>query len=269
MPACSDETISYEVTTAMMPSPNSGAVTPRASLILMSKATNTVPQGTDDVHTREVGTKAPQCAKLALCSEAKGLPLSTDSGAYAASAPKGISKAFSRKFRAKALSRANHLRSNIADKAPQCASLPSSSSAKLALRSGAKGSSLSVDSGAYAASAPKDIPKGLSREVRVKALFSANYLRGDKKNRTSSYVQSNSASVLDHLGPTGSDLREFLLSESLQTSPSYCQQVGCQLVIVHSVYCRLGPIPAIPLDRRSVFDRLSVQTLIKHRKRGV
>ena len=96
-----------------MPSPNSGAVTPRASLILMSEATdgvpNTVPQGTHDVRNREVGTKAPQCAKLALCSEAKGLPLSADSGAYVASAPKGISKAFSRKFRAKALSRANQL----------------------------------------------------------------------------------------------------------------------------------------------------------------
>ena len=112
------------------------------------------------------------------------MPLSADSGAYAASAPKGIFKAFSRKFRAKALSKANHLRSNIADKAPQRASLLSSSSAKLALCSGAKGSSLSVDSGAYVASAPKDIPKFLSREVGAEALFSANYLCGDKKNRT-------------------------------------------------------------------------------------
>ena len=99
-----------------MPLPNSGVVTPRTSLVLMSEATDTVPQGTHGVHSREVGTKASQCAKLALCSEAKGLPLSADSGAYAAAAPKGISKAFSRKLRAKALSRANHLRSNIADK---------------------------------------------------------------------------------------------------------------------------------------------------------
>ena len=131
----------------------------------------------------------------------------------------------------------NHLRSNIAHKAPQRASLPSSSSAMLALRCRAKGSSLSVDSGAYAASAPKDIPKVLSREVRAKALFSANYLRGDKKNRAPSYAQSNRTSVLDRLGPTGSDLREFLTSkrksESFQTSPSYCQQVGCQLVTLH------------------------------------
>ena len=121
------------------------------------------------------------------CGGAKGLSLSADSGAYVASAPKGISKAFSRKFRAKALSKANHLRSNIADKAPQRASLPSLSSNKLALCSGAKGLSLSVDSGAYAASAPKDIPKVLRREVRAKALFSANYLCGDKNNRVSFY----------------------------------------------------------------------------------
>ena len=82
----------------------------------MSETTDTVPQRTHHVRSREVGTKAPQCAKLTLCSEAKGLPLSADSGAYAASAPKGISKAFSRKVRAKALSKANHLRSNIAKK---------------------------------------------------------------------------------------------------------------------------------------------------------
>ena len=68
----------------------------------MSEATDTVPQGMHDVRTHEVGTKAPQCAKPPLCNEAKGLPLSADSDAYAASAPKGISKAFSRKFRAKA-----------------------------------------------------------------------------------------------------------------------------------------------------------------------
>ena len=101
---------------------------------------------------------------------AKGLPLSADSGAYAASASKGISKAFSRKLRTKALSKANHLCSNIADKAPQRASLPSSSSAKLALRSRAKGSSLSVDSGAYAASAPMGAPKVLSCDATAKAL---------------------------------------------------------------------------------------------------
>ena len=212
MPACSDEIASREATTTTMPSPKSGAVTPRASLVLMSEAT--VPQGTHDVHSREAGTKAPQRA-----------------------------------------------------------SLPSSSSTKLALRSGAKGSSLSVDSGAYAASTPKDIPKALSREARAEALFSANPLYGDKKNMTSSYVQPNRASALDRLGPTGSDLREFLTnkrkSESFPISLFCCQQVGCQLVIVHSVHCRLGPILASPPGRRSVFDRLSVQAPVKHRKKSV
>ena len=111
MPACSNEAAGREVTTATIPSSNSRVVTPRASLILMSKAT--VPQGTHEVLSREVGTKAPQRAsfpspssiKLALRSGAKGLSLSADSVAYAASAPKGVSKAFSREFRAKALSK--------------------------------------------------------------------------------------------------------------------------------------------------------------------
>ena len=67
MPACFVETVSREVTTTTMPLPNSGAATPRASLVLMSEATR--PQGTHDVHSREARTKAPQCAKLALCSE--------------------------------------------------------------------------------------------------------------------------------------------------------------------------------------------------------
>ena len=96
------------------------------------------------------------------------MPLSADSSAYAASAPKGIFKAFSRKFRAKALSRANHLLSNIADKAPQRASLPSSSSAKLALRSGAKGSSLSVDSGLMQLQHPRTFPRVLAAKLELK-----------------------------------------------------------------------------------------------------
>ena len=100
-----------------LPSPNSEAVTPRASLVLMSEAT--VPQGTHDVHSREAETNAPQCAsfpgssstKLALRSRAKRSSLSVDSGAYAASAPKGVPKVLSRKdrARAKALSSASHL----------------------------------------------------------------------------------------------------------------------------------------------------------------
>jgi len=151
------------------------------------------------------------------------LSLSADSVAYAALAPKGASKAFSRELRAKALTKANRLRSGIADKAPQRASFSSSSSAKLTLRSGAKGLSLSVDSVAYVASTSKGTPKVFSREARAEALFCANPLCGDKRGRTSSYARSNRASALDHLGPTGSDLREFLTnkrkSKSFRTTP--------------------------------------------------
>jgi len=49
---------------------------------------------------------------------------------------------------------------------------------------------LSVDSVAYAASAPKGVSKALNREARAEALFSANPLYGDKKSRTSFYAQS-------------------------------------------------------------------------------
>ena len=95
MSACFVETTSCEVTMATIPSPNSGAVTPCASLVLMSKATDgvasTVPQGMHEVPSRQAKTRAPSGANL-LCSK-------------------------------------------VADKAPQRAPLPSSSSAKLALRS--------------------------------------------------------------------------------------------------------------------------------------
>ena len=43
MPAYFVETVSREVMTTTMPSPNSGAVTPRANLVLMSEATDGVP----------------------------------------------------------------------------------------------------------------------------------------------------------------------------------------------------------------------------------
>ena len=128
---------------------------------------------------------------------------------------------------------------------------------------GAKGLSLSADS--IAASAPKGVSKVLSREAKAEALFSANPLCEDKRSRTSSYTRSTRASALDCLDPTGSNLREILTnkrkSESFRTTPPCCQQMGCQLVTVHSVHCRLRPIPATPSGRRSVFDRLSVQAV--------
>ena len=168
-------------------------------------------------------------------------------------------------------SRANHLRSNIADKAPQRASLPSSSSTKLALRSGAKGSSLSVDSGAYGASAPKDIPNVLSREVRAKALFSANYLCGDKKNRASSYAQSKRASALNRLGRPGLTCEILDKQTEVRVFPNFSLLLLTSGMSVgdRPVHCRLGPISANPPDRRSIFDRLSERDPVKHRKRSI
>ena len=79
------------------------------------------------------------------------MSLSADS--IAASAPKGVSKVLSREARTKAL---------------QCALFLGSSSAKLALRGGAKGLSLSADSVAYAASAPKGVSKVLAAKLELK-----------------------------------------------------------------------------------------------------
>jgi len=255
MPAYFVETISREARTTTIPSPNTGAVTPRANLILPSEVTDSttgtaaVPQGTRGVPSRQAGTKAP--------------------------------------------SSANYLHEKAANKAPQRASLLGSSSVKFALRGGAKGLSLASYSGAYAALAPKGAPEVLSREARTKALSSANHLCGNERNNASTCVsfpklaskkvvsklpkrikaRSTRVSALSRLNSAGSDLREFLASKrkskSFQTSLSCCQQVGCQLVTVHSIHCRLGPIPATPPDRRSVFDRLLVQAPVKHHKRSV
>jgi len=126
-------------------------------------------------------------------------------------------------------SKANRLRSGIAGKAPQHAPLSSSSGTKLALRG----------------------------EGRTEALFSANPFCEDKSSRTLSYVQPKTASALDCLGPNRSDLQEFLTnkrkSESFRTTPPFCQQVGCLLVIVHSARCRLRLIPVTSSGGRSVF----------------
>jgi len=102
--------------------------------------------------------------------------------------PQGTRGVLSRQAGAKAPSSANHLCSKVANKAPQRASLPNSSSVKFALRGGAKGLSLGADSGAYAASAPMGALEVLSREVRTKALSSANHLCGDERNNASTCV---------------------------------------------------------------------------------
>ena len=105
MSACSNKAVSREVTATTVPSPKSG----NASRQPRSHERSTVPQGTHDVHSREAGTKAPQHAsfpsssstKLALRTGAKGLSLSADSVAYAASAPKGFSKLLAAKLEPK------------------------------------------------------------------------------------------------------------------------------------------------------------------------
>ena len=100
--------------------------------------------------------------------------------------PQGTHEVPIREAGTKAPNSANHLRNKVANKAPQCASLPSSLSVKFALRSGVNGSFLGADSGAYAASAPKGATIVLSREARAKVLSSANHLCGDEKNEASS-----------------------------------------------------------------------------------
>ena len=80
----------------------------------MSEAT--VPQPTREVHSR-IADKAPQraplsslsSAELAPCGGVKGLSPSADIVAYAASAPKGVSKVLSREARAEVLLCANPL----------------------------------------------------------------------------------------------------------------------------------------------------------------
>jgi len=64
--------------------------------------------------------------------------------------------------------------------------LSKSSNAKSVLQSGVKESSLGADSGAYAASAPNGATRVLNREVRTKALCSADCLYGNAKNEASS-----------------------------------------------------------------------------------
>ena len=99
----------------------------------------------------------------------------------------------SRKTGTEALSSASHLCYKAENKASLRAksevimtSLSKSSSAKSALRSEVKGSSLDADSGAYAASAPKGATRALSREAGTKALCSANCLRDNAKDEASS-----------------------------------------------------------------------------------
>jgi len=195
------------------------------------------------------------CADFALTSEVpNGL-------AYSAPVPPDTSEVLNHKTGTEALYSASHLRNKTATKAPQRASLSKSSGVKSTFQREVKGSSLGADSGDYAASAPKGTTRVLSREARTKALCSANCLSGNAKNEASSraslprpsskkviskspeHINTRSArvSALDRLSSVNTELREFLTNkrklERLRTSPSYCEQVGCQLVTVHLVHC--------------------------------
>ena len=88
----------------------------------------------------KVANKTPRRASLpdssrfefALRSGAKRSSLGADSGAYAASAPKGATKVLSREARTKALSSANHLCGEEKNEASSRASLPKPADAKSA-----------------------------------------------------------------------------------------------------------------------------------------
>ena len=94
------DTISREAKLVSLPSPNLGAVTPCANLVLPSEV--------------------------------------SDGVANSAPVPQGASEVLSPKAGTEALSSANHLRNKAANKAPQRASLSKSSSVKSALRGEAK-----------------------------------------------------------------------------------------------------------------------------------
>ena len=157
--------------------------------------------------SREGKGKMPVCSNNAASREVTTVIISSPNsraatpGGYLvltseATVRQRTSRVHGREAKAKVLSKAKPLRSSIADKAPQHAPLSSSSSTKVA-------------------------PGG---EARTEVLFSANSFRGDKKNRTLSYVRSKRASALDCLGPSGSDLQELLTNK--RTSSSCYQQVG-------------------------------------------
>ena len=170
------------------------------------------------------------------------------------------SPALSRGARTKALFSDSYLRCKVQNKAPQRAkrevaltSPPKSSEAKLAPHRGATRLSL-----------PSKV-NIVDDKVIIKSPKAKSF-----KARGLQLEPSRPVSKQDRVSLANTDLREFLTNkqklELLHTSPSCCEQVGCQLITVHSVHCRLGPMHATLLVRPSVFDRLSVQAPIKQRE---
>ena len=151
---------------------------------------------------------------------------------YAASVPKGTNKVPSREAGTEALCSANSLRRNAKNKAPLRAkgkvtttSLSNSSGAKFALRGGAT----SIASPSEANTTDEVIFK--SPVVKNRSC-NARVLQPELPS-----TRSPRLSVQDRVSFVNTDLREFLTNkrklELLQTSPSCCEQVGCQLVMVH------------------------------------
>ena len=107
-----------------------------------------------------------------------------DGVANTAPVPQGTNKVFSRKAGTEALSSAGHLRYKAKNKAPQRAksevtvtSLSKSSSVKSALPSEVNGSSLSADSGAYAAQRLRVLPKFSAAKLEIKHMQCQSPLR--------------------------------------------------------------------------------------------
>jgi len=102
----------------------------------------------------------------------------------------------------------------------------------------------------------------------MRSAFKAKFKVKLKTFQSMANILPPRVSVLDQLGPTNTDLREFLSNkrkfhsgEQVHISSSQCGQAECHLVTVHSVNRCLGPILAIPSPNKlSIFDRLSAQT---------
>jgi len=183
-------------------------------------------------------------ANLALTSEV------TDGVANTAPVPKSTNRVLSRKAGTEALGSASYLRYKVKNKAPQRAktevtmtSLPKFSSAKFE----PCGRATRLISPSEFNITDKLISKSpKNRSLKVRGLQPEQPLQISKQDR---------------VRLVNTDLREFLTNkrklELLHTSPSCCEQVGCQLVTIHSVHCRLGLMPATLPVRQSMFDRLS------------
>jgi len=185
----------------------------------------------------------------------------TDGVANIAPVPKGTNRDLSREAETKTLCSAIYLHCKAKNKAPQRAksevtitSLPKSSSAKLA----PYGRATQLTS-------PSEV--NMTDKVILKSPKNRSF-----KARGLQPKQSLQVSKQDGVSLVNTDLREFQTNkqklELLHTSPSCCEQVGCQLVTVHSVHCRLRLVSATLPVRQSVFDRLSVRAPIKHHKKS-